>query len=51
MFINRVARTVIFGGLIDQKMTEAVLFEAKKAGDVESITNPLPEFELQSHGW
>ncbi|XP_057857790.1 uncharacterized protein LOC131066909 isoform X1 [Cryptomeria japonica] len=48
--IQRVARTVIFGGLIDQKMTEAVLFEAKKAGDVESITNPLPEFELQSHG-
>ncbi|KAH9316193.1 hypothetical protein KI387_024820, partial [Taxus chinensis] len=48
--IQRVARTVIFGGLMDYKMTEAVLFEARKAGPVESITNPLPEIELQTHG-
>jgi len=48
--IQRVARTVVFGGLIDRKMTEAVLLEAKKAGPIESVTDPLPEYELQSHG-
>lgn len=48
--IQRVARTVVFGGLIDRKMTEAVLEEAKKAGPIESVTDPLPEYELQSHG-
>lgn len=48
--IQRIARTVVFGGLIDRKMTEAVLEEAKKAGPIESVTDPLPVYELQSHG-
>eukprot|EP01018_Ginkgo_biloba_P026338 Gb_24677 [translate_table: standard] len=47
---QRIARTVIFGCLINSKMTEAVLAEAKKVGPFESVTNPLPVHELESHG-
>jgi len=45
-----VARTVIFGGLLNADMAEEVLCRAKDIDGVCSVTYPLPKEELQHHG-
>ncbi|XP_050365353.1 uncharacterized protein LOC126783869 isoform X2 [Argentina anserina] len=47
---QRVARTVVFGGLINAGMAEDVHRQAREVGDVCSITYPFPKEELQQHG-
>ncbi|XP_062020537.1 uncharacterized protein LOC133736937 isoform X2 [Rosa rugosa] len=47
---QRVARTVIFGGLLNAGMAEDVHRQAREVGDVCSITYPFPREELQQHG-
>ncbi|KAF2301904.1 hypothetical protein GH714_030273 [Hevea brasiliensis] len=47
---QRVARTVIFGGLLNDAMAEEVHHHAKEVGNACSVTYPLPEEELQQHG-
>ncbi|KAL0741487.1 hypothetical protein Bca4012_083000 [Brassica carinata] len=47
---QRVARTVIFGGLINAEMVEAVHSRVKEIGTVCSVRYPLPKEELQQNG-
>ncbi|KAJ4827479.1 hypothetical protein Tsubulata_006825 [Turnera subulata] len=47
---QKVARTVIFGGLLNDAMAEEVHRRAKGVGTVCSVTYPLPKEELQRHG-
>ncbi|KAG5386856.1 hypothetical protein IGI04_038326 [Brassica rapa subsp. trilocularis] len=47
---QRVARTVIFGGLVNAEMAEAVHSRVKKIGTVCSVRYPLPKEELQQNG-
>ncbi|XP_076944655.1 uncharacterized protein LOC143615415 [Bidens hawaiensis] len=47
---QRVARTVIIGGLLNDDMAEAVHSLARECGTVSSITDPLPKEEIKHHG-
>ncbi|KFK32898.1 hypothetical protein AALP_AA6G302400 [Arabis alpina] len=47
---QRVARTVIFGGLVNTEMTEEVHRRVKEIGTVCSVRYPLPKEELQQNG-
>ncbi|KAK9672800.1 hypothetical protein RND81_12G125600 [Saponaria officinalis] len=47
---QRVARTVVIGGLLNPDMAEEVLCCAKKIDGVCSVTYPLPKEELSQHG-
>ncbi|CAO2820988.1 unnamed protein product [Amaranthus hypochondriacus] len=47
---QRVARTVIIGGLLNVDMAEEVLRQAKDIDGDCSVTYPLPKQELQLHG-
>ncbi|KAI5081591.1 hypothetical protein GOP47_0001334 [Adiantum capillus-veneris] len=47
---QRVARTVILGGLLSPEMREAVIERAKKVGSVESIQSSLSPQELKGRG-
>lgn len=48
--INRVARTVIIGGLHNKDMADEVHHLAKECRSVSSITYPLPKEEITHHG-
>ncbi|KAK3412560.1 hypothetical protein EUGRSUZ_I01295 [Eucalyptus grandis] len=47
---QRVARTIIFGGLVSAKMADQVHSKAKEIGTVCSVSYPLPEKDLEQHG-
>ncbi|XWS67858.1 hypothetical protein CRYUN_Cryun04dG0041000 [Craigia yunnanensis] len=47
---QRVARTVIFGGLHNTEMAEDVHQRAKESGTVCAVTYPLPKEEPEQHG-
>lgn len=47
---DRVARTVIFGGLINSDMAEEVHGKAREIGTVCSIKYPLSRKDLEQHG-
>ncbi|WOH03597.1 hypothetical protein DCAR_0622996 [Daucus carota subsp. sativus] len=47
---QRLARTVIFGGLLGADMAESVHHKAKELGTVSSIIYPLSRDELNHHG-
>ncbi|EOA28477.1 hypothetical protein CARUB_v10024686mg [Capsella rubella] len=47
---QRVARTVIFGGLVNPEMAEVVHKRCKEIGTVCSVRYPLPREELQQNG-
>ena len=44
------ARIVIFGGLVNADMAEAVHSRVKEIGTVCSVRYPLPKEELQQNG-
>lgn len=48
--INRVARTVVIGGLLNADMAEEVHSIASECGSVSSITYPLRKDETTYHG-
>ncbi|ESQ29146.1 hypothetical protein EUTSA_v10023293mg [Eutrema salsugineum] len=47
---QRVARTVIFGGLVNAEVAELVHSRVKEIGTVCSVRYPLPKEELQQNG-
>lgn len=47
---QRVARTVIFGGILNADMAEDIHHRAKECGTVSSVTYPLSKEELEHHG-
>ncbi|KAG9451084.1 hypothetical protein H6P81_011049 [Aristolochia fimbriata] len=47
---QRVARTVVFGGLLNSDMAAEIFRRARELGGVCSINYPLPEKELNLHG-
>ncbi|GMP37818.1 hypothetical protein CsSME_00009332 [Camellia sinensis var. sinensis] len=47
---QRVARTVILGGLLNADIAEDVHRHARECGTVCSVTYPLPKEELEHHG-
>ncbi|KAL1544229.1 RNA-binding protein 28-like [Salvia divinorum] len=50
LMLNRVAKTVICGNILNNDMAEEVHCVARRLGTVCSVTYPLPEGELQHHG-
>lgn len=47
---QRVAKTVVFGGLFDNNMADEVHRRARDFGTISSVIYPLPEEELDQHG-
>ncbi|KAA0033796.1 RNA-binding protein 28 [Cucumis melo var. makuwa] len=47
---QRIARTVVIGGLLDGDMAEDVHRQVRDAGGVCSIVYPLPRKEVEQHG-
>ncbi|KAL8238220.1 hypothetical protein R6Q59_019301 [Mikania micrantha] len=47
---QRVARTVVIGGLLNDDMAEDVHSHARECGSVSSITYPLPKEDITRHG-
>ncbi|KAI7730523.1 hypothetical protein M8C21_006236 [Ambrosia artemisiifolia] len=47
---QRVARTVVIGGLLNDDMAEEVHSLARECGSLSSITYPLPKEEITHHG-
>lgn len=47
---QRIARTVVFGGLLNADMAEDVHRQARDVGDICSIVYPLPRKEVEQHG-
>ncbi|KAK1439878.1 hypothetical protein QVD17_05702 [Tagetes erecta] len=47
---QRVARTVVIGGLLNDDVAENVHSLARECGSVSSITYPLPKEEITHHG-
>ncbi|XP_051132705.1 uncharacterized protein LOC127252535 isoform X2 [Andrographis paniculata] len=47
---QRVAKTVILGGLVNANMAGEINFKAREFGTVCSFVYPLPEEELKRHG-